>query len=270
LRDRGCLEESEKILRETLALSSTAFGEEDALTLSTLHQLGVTLEHQEKFAQAQVIYRQVLAGKRKVFGDDHPVTAVSMNNLSASLRRGNTEPAKLAEAEQLQRKALSLAVQEAGAESRFTLMQKSALADTLRAQLKYTESIHMHQEALASKEKVLGKDDPATISSVFSLASLAFDQMQYEEALPLFERAYTWYMDRYGAEHPMTKTCTTELAWIRRVMEEDRVAAAEKAKMRDLGLDAAEVSQDVSKAGRKDSMKFNGWRRRLQDMVKKP
>ncbi|KAH5337583.1 hypothetical protein HBI23_011860 [Parastagonospora nodorum] len=269
MRDRGCLEDSEKIFRETLALSSTAFGEEDKLTLSTLHQLGATLERQEKFAQAQVIYRQVLAGKRKVFGEDHPVTAVSMNNLSASLRREYTEPAKLAEAEQLQRKALSLAVEEAGAESRYTLMQKSALADTLRAQLKYAESIHMHQETLASKEKILGKDDPATIDSVFSLATLALDQMQYEEALPLFQRAYAWYMDRYGAEHLMTKNCATELAWVRRVMEEDRLAAAEKAKTRDLGLDTPEPSRDVSIAGRKDGMKFNGWRRRLQDIVKK-
>ncbi|KAH5478110.1 hypothetical protein HBI22_243380 [Parastagonospora nodorum] len=269
LRDWGRLEDAEKMFRETITLSSRVYGEEDVFTIRTLNELGTTLHRQGKSAQAQVIYRQVLAGRIKVYGEEHPATAASMMNLGGSLSREYADPAKLAEAEQLQRRALALIIQEGGPESRYALTQKSVLADTLRSQLRYAESVHMHQEALESKEKVLGKDDPATINSVFSLATLALDQMQYEDALPLFERAYAWFMDRHGAEYPSTKSCAAELAYVRRVMEEDRVAAAEKAKTKDLGLDTADPSRDVSTAGRKDSLKFNGWRRRLQDIVKK-
>jgi tetratricopeptide (TPR) repeat protein len=268
LGSQGKLEDAVRILRETFALLSETLGGEDASTLSTQSALATTLHYQQKHSQAELIHRQVLATRKRVLGDEHPDTVLSMSELGLALSGQHTDPAKLLEAEQLHREALALSFQHTGNSSRATLKQKSRLADTLRWQLKYEESEKLHREVLASRENVLGMDDPDTVGSVYGLAALAHDQMQYDDAMRLYERAYVGFMARYGAEHSVTKTCSDELTWVRRVVEEDRVAEAAKMQQGH-GDDAfSEPMQALGVEGAARPIQ-KGWRKRLGHLIKK-
>jgi tetratricopeptide (TPR) repeat protein len=81
------------------------------------------------------------------------------------------------------------------------------LAQALSGQGKYAEAEAMHQETLALKEKVLGKEHPHTLTSVYSLAYSLQHQHQYKEALLLYQRAYTGYQHALGPNHPATRAC---------------------------------------------------------------
>ena len=57
---------------------------------------------QDKLAEAEALYREALAGRRKVLGDEHPETLESVRSLAGVLR----EQGKLDEAEPVYREAL--------------------------------------------------------------------------------------------------------------------------------------------------------------------
>ena len=67
------------------------------------HHLGALLMNQGKLAGAEALYREALAGFRRLLGNEHPDTLTSMSNLASLLQ----DPGKLAEAEVLYREALA-------------------------------------------------------------------------------------------------------------------------------------------------------------------
>ena len=66
------------------------------------------------------------------------------------------------------------------------------------------EAEPLFKRALEAKERVLGKDHPATLISVSNLATLYDDQGRYSEAEPLYKRALEASERVLGKEHPMT------------------------------------------------------------------
>jgi tetratricopeptide (TPR) repeat protein len=223
---QGKYADAEQLLRETLALNKEVQGEDHEYTLSNMGLLGSALSYQSKYAEAEAIHKEELALKNKVMVEGHPESLRCMRRVGLAL----SSQQKYVEAEQVLRKALSLSEKVHGNTSLSTLRSKYALAKTLRAQMKYTESEQLLRETLAIEDTVLGKNHVDTIYSVSLLAALAHDQMQYEEALPLYERACAGFHSTLGPNHPTTIECLENYTWIQRVVEEDRVAAASKAK----------------------------------------
>jgi hypothetical protein len=81
------------------------------------------------------------------------------------------------------------------------------LAGALSRQGKYAEAEAMDRETLGLREKVVGKEHPATLTSVYRLARSLHLQHQYQEALLLYERAYTGYQNTLGPNHSTTRAC---------------------------------------------------------------
>ena len=76
----------------------------------------------------------------------------------------------------------------------------------LHGQGKYVEAIPLAEQLLATKQRVLGKDHPASLRSVANLAELYRTQGRYAEAEALYYRtavAQEWML---GNQHPDTLT----------------------------------------------------------------
>jgi tetratricopeptide (TPR) repeat protein len=60
-----------------------------------MNNLGLVLQQQVKYAEAEAVYRQTVGSKRRVLGDEHPSTRVSMKGLAEVLHsQGKLEEAR--------------------------------------------------------------------------------------------------------------------------------------------------------------------------------
>ena len=84
--------------------------------------------------------------------------------------------------------------------------------------VKDEDPIKVFREALAEKERKLGKNDPQTLFAVFSLGALLRDKSggSNDEAVKLFRRALVGFdrLGGYGPEHPHTKFIAESLGML--------------------------------------------------------
>ena len=80
----------------------------------------------------------------------------------------------------------------------------------------YDEAEQMDRRALDSREKMLGKEHPDTLTSVCNLASVLRYQGKYGEAEPMNRRALDDNEKVLGKEHPSTLKSVSNLASVRR------------------------------------------------------
>jgi tetratricopeptide (TPR) repeat protein len=107
---------------------------------------------EEKYKEAEAMYRQALAGCEEVVGREHPDTLTSVNNLGLVLSMlGNYE-----EAEAMHRRVLEARKKMLGLEHPDTLTSVRNLVNALDSQGKYEEAEAMYRQALDALEKVLG------------------------------------------------------------------------------------------------------------------
>ena len=78
----------------------------------------------------------------------------------------------------------------------------------------YDNAEQMNRQALDSREKVLGKEHPNTLTSVDNLAIVLQRQGKYEEAEQMTRRALDGREKVLGKEHPHTLTSVRNLAWV--------------------------------------------------------
>ncbi len=92
-------------------------GEEYPATLASAGNLAMFLVHQEKYADAERIEREVLGVSRRVLGVEHPATLASEGNLAAWL----SHQGKHADAERIDREVLGMRRRVQGEEHPATL-----------------------------------------------------------------------------------------------------------------------------------------------------
>jgi hypothetical protein len=62
---------------------------------TSLHSLGLVLEAERRWADAEPLFREALASRRKLLGEVHPAVADSLNRLVSVLRQqGKLDEAK--------------------------------------------------------------------------------------------------------------------------------------------------------------------------------
>jgi Tfp pilus assembly protein PilF len=79
--------------RAALKAREATLGAEHPDTLTSIDNLGLVLERQGKYEEAEVMHRRALEAKEKVLGPEHPDTLTSLNKLSSfSTSENNTNP----------------------------------------------------------------------------------------------------------------------------------------------------------------------------------
>ena len=129
-------------------------------------RMAIVLHKEGKWKKAEEMYRQVLDVRRRVLGEDHPITLGSKNNLAAILH----SQGKWQEAEEMHRQVLDVRRRVLGEEHPDTFSSKNNLAYVLQSQGKWQEAEEMRGQVLDVRKRVLGEEHPDTLSSMEGLA----------------------------------------------------------------------------------------------------
>ncbi|MDM8558396.1 tetratricopeptide repeat protein [Candidatus Parabeggiatoa sp. HSG14] len=160
------------------------------------------------YDKAKPLYERSLAIREKIFGNEHPNVAESLNNLAGlHLGQGNYDQAKpLFER--------SLAIREEIFDNEHPDVAESLnnLALLHETQGNYDQAKPLHERSLAIREKVFGDEHPDIAESLNNLALLHQAQGDYDQAKPLFERALAIWEKVHGKEHPSVTAGLNNLA----------------------------------------------------------
>jgi tetratricopeptide (TPR) repeat protein len=190
------------------AVTNAAKEREDERAASLCDRLGRCLYKTAAYEEARPYLERALDIRKKVLGEDHPDTAMALNNLANLL----SDQSSYEEAQPLYERALAIRKKVLGEEHSLTAASLNNLALLLSDQGSYEEARPYLERALDIYVKVLGEEHPNTASTLNNLANLLYDQSSYEEARPLYERTLDIYVKVLGEEHPNTASTLNNLA----------------------------------------------------------
>lgn len=113
----------------------------------------------------------------------------------------------------------------------------------LNRQGKYEEAEAMHRQTLATREKVLGREHPDTLTSVYCLADLLAKQHMFNESLALYERACDGYSRVLGEHHPTTRACRQHYSEVLKPQEQSPVVFSAAAPDKSVSAPTRKVSR---------------------------
>jgi tetratricopeptide (TPR) repeat protein len=227
------------------------------------HTLGTVYEALGDYEKAATALREALAMRRKLFGDEHPAVADSLNDLAAVLHAqgrlaeseatlrealamwkklsGNQSPGlaeslnnlgmvllwqgKLAEAESVEREAVAMQTKLTGEENPTAAMFLGNLGAMLTHQGKLAEAETMHRRALAIERKLLSGEHPNIATSLNNLAEVLEEQGNLAEAEATFREVVAMRRKLFGNEHPVLAMSLNNLATV--LQDERKLAEAE-------------------------------------------
>jgi hypothetical protein len=113
----------------------------------------------------------------------------------------------------------------------------------LNRQGKYEEAEAMHRQTLATREKVLGREHPDTLTSVYCLAHLLAKQHMFKESLNLYRRACDGYSKVLGEHHPTTRACRQHCSKVFESQEQSPVVFSAAAPDKSVSAPTCKVSR---------------------------
>ena len=177
--DRGDREQSERLLRESLAMQRRLYGERHPELALSLNNLALVLQMKGDLDGAEATYRQALAMRRELLGDVHPDVANTLDNLAFVMYdRGNVDAALATEHEALDiyRKLFSGDNPDVAR----TLNRLGYLYTETRD---YASADRYLQEALAMRRRLFDKSHPEVASSLAYVGFLRVATRDYQDAL---------------------------------------------------------------------------------------
>jgi CHAT domain-containing protein/Flp pilus assembly protein TadD len=186
--------------KKALEFATSAFGERDPRTLTSVNNLGFMYQMEGSRAEAEQLFGQALQARREVLGPRNKDTLITLDNL-ASLYR---DEGRYSEAEPLHVEALEGFRAVFGPKNPDTLITENNLALVFLRLGRYGEAERLFREVLKIQIETLGRQNNTTVSTMNNLAVLYRMQGRYKEAEPLYEEALETNVKTLGARHPET------------------------------------------------------------------
>ncbi|MGN9806255.1 tetratricopeptide repeat protein [Micromonospora sp. L32] len=188
-------------------------GQDNAASTSTTDlgvRLGVYLLERGEYGPSRRWLERAAAERRRVLGEEHPMTLTSMNNLAIVVSRMG----ELAEARRLHEQVLQQRRRVLGEEHPTTVISMGNLAAVLSDMGELAEARRLHEQVLQQHRRVLGGEHPTTLTSMNNLALVLRRMGQLAEARRLHEQALQLRRLVLGEEHPTTLTSMGNLATV--------------------------------------------------------
>jgi serine/threonine protein kinase/tetratricopeptide (TPR) repeat protein len=158
---------------------------------------GQKLREAARFADADVVYRQIAEAFRRVLGENDPHTGAKLSERGWTLWALH----RYAEAQPLCDLALEIVRKALGEDHPSTANCYLNQALVLDARGLYREAKPQFDRALEISRRVLGEEHVLTANSYRCLAFNLHKQGRYKEAEPLFERALVIRRELLGEDH---------------------------------------------------------------------
>ena len=156
-------------LAQASVAAATSLPADDPAAMTARGYLARTLVRRGRSADAETIYRELLADRIRVQGEDHLATLATRHDLAAALG----VQGRFGEAEQLYRRLLGDDDRLRGLDHRDTLAARNNLARMIGLQGRYAEAEQLGRQVLDAQRRVLGPDHPDCLASRQHLARLA-------------------------------------------------------------------------------------------------
>jgi CRP-like cAMP-binding protein/tetratricopeptide (TPR) repeat protein len=209
-----------------LALASvtatTFLRPDDPAALTARGYLARTLVRRGRSGEAEAIYRELLADRLRVQGEDHIDTLATRHGLAAALG----VQGRFGEAEALYRRLLADDDRLRGPDHRETLAARYNLARMIGLQGRYAEADKLSLQVLEVQRRMLGPDHPDCLASRQHLARLAGKAGRYAEAEAMYRRVLADRRRVLGDDHPDTLATRHRLARI--IGQQGRYGEAEE------------------------------------------
>ncbi|MEV6305670.1 tetratricopeptide repeat protein [Actinoplanes sp. NPDC051861] len=153
-------------------------------------------------------FEQVLAGMRRLLGEDHPGTLMTRHSLAIAYRESGRPDEAISEFEQVLADARRLL----GDDHPNVLIARNQLAIAYRESGQLGEAVRGFEQVLADQRRLLGDDDPDTLGTRNNLAVAYYDAGRLEEAIRGFEQVLAGQRRLLGDEHPPTLLTRNNLA----------------------------------------------------------
>jgi serine/threonine protein kinase/tetratricopeptide (TPR) repeat protein len=159
---------------------------------------------------ALALQTSALATRRRILGDDHPVTLESLSNLAAVVQ----SQGRLADAERTFRDCLQRCRRALGDEHPLTLSATNNLGNLLEEEGRLDEAAPLLHAALESMRRVLGPDSPEALGALGNYGLLLESQGKLEEAESCLREALGARRRTLGDDHPATLNAANNLGTV--------------------------------------------------------
>ena len=190
-----------------LAAREAVFGAGGLPVARSLNGLGILLQEQARYRDAEPYLRRALAIFLSTVGPDHPDTAAVMNNLANAVM--NWDPG---EAQRLRRRALAIQQKSLGAEHPEVANTESNLAATEFTLAHYPEALSQVNRAISIREKQGGPGTGALANDCDLHGEILEAMGRPGEGLANHQRALAIREAVYGATSPFRALSLTRMA----------------------------------------------------------
>ena len=178
-RDKGDYDQSERLLRESLAMERRLLGDKHPELALSLNNLALVLRRKGDLAGAEATYRQALAMQRELLGNAHPDVANTLNNLAFVVYdRGDVGGALKAEGD-----SLEIYRQLFPHDNPDVARIMNRIGYWYIERRDYTTADRYLEDALAMRRRVFGASHPEIASSLVNVGILQVATGKYRDAL---------------------------------------------------------------------------------------
>jgi tetratricopeptide (TPR) repeat protein/CHAT domain-containing protein len=208
--------------------------------LEAISKRGSQLYQAGKYADAIPVVEEYIAAAAAKFGEEHPLYADAADLLH-HLAEFYRKDGRLAEAEPLYQRALSIAERVLDPEHPSISIALGNLAELYRAQGRHAEAEPLAERSLAIREKASRTaqanvgPEPDETANLLSKVNQLYRAGKYVEAIPIAERYAQVIEARHGTESPEYAIALNDLGELLRVT--NRFAEAEPLMRRALAID---------------------------------
>jgi tetratricopeptide (TPR) repeat protein len=234
LRELGNLAASERLSRRAVERTSS----DNPNYATRINNLAILLRCTKRMAEAELLYRQALAIRERLYGPDHIDVAQSLNNLAMVLYDTN----RMVEAEPLLRRALAIHEASYGPDHPSVAVPLGNLASVLHGTNRLVEAEAMFRRALAIHEASFGPNHPALAIDLNNLASVLQEADRQSETEPLYRRALAIHKSSFGPNHHLVAGSLNNLASL--LEATNRMAEAEPLYRESLAISETSLGQD--------------------------
>jgi tetratricopeptide (TPR) repeat protein len=230
-----------RILSETVDGERRGLGANHTDTLQTMNDLAFWLGVIGRYTEAEQLHREVLRARRQRHGTEHGDTVWSMTDLGLILMRQG----RFDEAEALMTEALAIwgRIKQPGNTDRFNeALFRGNLAGVYQRQGRYGEAESYFVEALADIERVMGAENPHTLSAMKDLAAFYCVTGRYDESEKLQAKTLEISRRVLGARNAETLQSAYWLAVVYR--EQGRLRESDALQVETLALQREELGSD--------------------------
>ena len=159
-------------------------------------------------AEAEAELREVLAGRQRILGADHPDTLTAEHYVAAAVG----DRGRHADAEEMFRQVLAKKLELLGPEHPSTLSTRHWIAAILARRGMAEQAEAESRLVLDTRRRILGAEHPSTLATLHDVAHYLAEQGKLPQAEAIFRQVLTARSRALAPDHPRTLETRYELA----------------------------------------------------------